>query len=169
MERRRQWVPRGRPCHGKTARTIMGCSCRWDNKVTTCSRTEVATSRIGRDWLAVIREVLWRQVVRTLEHNQTPFKLDTLVDWQPVKECQQTNNNQVFKKPHRLWLNQNYKWNGYSEKDITYGIIIMLCCFIKNYTNLWQAFHSKCSSSWKMTGEVCFQQHRVKYKAKYDK
>jgi len=24
--------------------------------------------------------------VRTLEHNQTQFKLDTLVDWQPVKE-----------------------------------------------------------------------------------
>ena len=54
--------------HGKTARTVMDCSCRWDNKVTTCSRTELATSRIGRDWLALIREVLWRQVVRTLEH-----------------------------------------------------------------------------------------------------
>ena len=60
---------------------VMGCSCRWDKKVTTCSRTEVATSRIGRDWLAVIREVFWRQVVRTLEHYQTQFKLDTLVDW----------------------------------------------------------------------------------------
>ena len=89
------------PCHGKTARTVMGCSCRWDNKVTTCNRTEVATSRTGRDWLAVITEVglLWRQVVRTLEHNQTQYKLDTLVDWQPVKEITHRKGNAVVFAP----------------------------------------------------------------------
>ena len=27
-------------------------------------------------------------------------------------------------------------------------------------TDLWQALHSICSSSWKTTGEVCFQQHK---------
>ena len=99
MERRRQWVPRGRPCHGKTAQTVMSCFCRWNNKVTTCSGTEVATSRIRRDWMAVIREVLWRQVVRTLEHNQTQFKLDTLVDWQPVKEITHRRRNAVAFAP----------------------------------------------------------------------
>ena len=79
----------------------MGCSCRRDNKVTTCSRTEVATSRIGvsRYWLAVIREVLWRQVVRTLEHNQTQFILDTLVDWQPVKEITHRRGNAIVFAP----------------------------------------------------------------------
>ena len=74
----------------------MGCSCRWDNKVTKCSRTEVATSRIGREWLAVIRELLWRQVVRTLEHNQKQFKLDTLADWQPVKITHRRGNAIIF-------------------------------------------------------------------------
>jgi len=51
-----------------------------------------------QDWkrlAAVIREVLWRQVVRTLEHNQTRFKLDTLVDWQPVKEITHRRGNTI--------------------------------------------------------------------------
>jgi len=77
----------------------MGCSCRRYNKVTTCSRTEVAMSSIGRDWLAVIREVLRCQVVRTLEHNQTQFKLDTLVDWQPVKEIAHRRGNAIVFVP----------------------------------------------------------------------
>jgi len=79
----------------------MGWSCGWDNKVTTCSRTELATSRIGRDWLAVIREVglLRHQVVRKLEHNQTQSKRDTLVDWQPLNEITHRRGNAVVFAP----------------------------------------------------------------------
>ena len=55
-----------------------------------------------QDWkrlAAVIREVLWRQVVRTLEHNQTQFKLDTLVGLQPVKEITHRRGNAVVFVP----------------------------------------------------------------------
>jgi len=37
--------------------------------------------------------------VRTFEHNQTQFKLDTLVDWQPVKEITHRRGNAVVFAP----------------------------------------------------------------------
>ena len=37
--------------------------------------------------------------MRTLEHNQTQFKLDTLVDWQPVKEITHRRGNAIVFAP----------------------------------------------------------------------
>ena len=69
----------------------------------------------------------------------------------------------------KLWKSVNI-CKSYSKKTsgtffLGHGVYI-LCCYNKNqvrqYTDLWQVFHSVCRSSWKTCGEICFKQHEVK-------
>ena len=123
----------------------MGCSCRWHNKG--------ATSRIGSDWLAVIRKVLWRQVVRTLEHNQTQFKLDTLMDWQPVKEITHHRGNAVVFAPAEYQSSCGVKDYYYYYYYYYYKCHGLECCQSHSYGGTLQK--SRFKSVAQLNADVC--------------
>ena len=69
----------------EAARTAADCACRWNGKVTTCSRAQVQTAGVLSDQLTHGGKIIRRQVVQTDKHCHAQFKVYTLPDQQPMQ------------------------------------------------------------------------------------